>query len=123
MKGKKLVIALMVFALACAGVGLGIHLLHKDAKADEFHTIKIRCNDCQMDLNGKVRCEVETALGWEDEAEWTGADGLHTFEFVHVGDRWKAILIVEPDGHDYGGSATQAIFYEDHGFTFFVNCN
>ncbi len=125
MKGKKLVVALTVFALVCTGVGLGIHYLHKDAFAGNTHTIKIKCMDCLMDLDGGVKARIFDGVETQVHTGDTGADGLIEFQQLHAGDdHWHAIINDLPANHNLGaGAADNEVFYEDHGFTFWVFCD
>ncbi len=124
MKGKKLVVALMAFALVCSGVGLGIHLMHKDADADENHTIKIRCGECG-DMDGWVQMEVYDGDSWESNNGETGGDGSITFPMLHAGkDHWHAIMVILPEDHNLGANPSYVdVFYEDHGYEFIVFCD
>jgi len=111
---KKVLVAVLMLALLASGVGLGIHLLHKDALAQVHYTVDI------FDLT--VEDGLEGATVWfsfDDRDNWlpTVELGGGLYEYITLG--WEGtwlILLEDPaivGDNEIVGSATTGFQHWD----------
>ena len=95
---KKLLAVILTLALLAGGVGLGIHLLHREVYATN-HVVFVKNvtdpENPEFVANVPVTISVETAPGiMEDDEGFTDVDGKFASQLApHAGaDHWEAVI-------------------------------
>jgi len=98
---KKVLVAVLMLALLAGGVGLGIHLLHKEALANVTYKIYVNLWDDDEEVwvtlpNRRVNFDFDEEGDFD---EWTDAGGkaVHVLDDWHQGF-WDALYDGAPPG-------------------------